>query len=195
MWRQPIQRLRTVAVYFTVATQCETIVCPSIRICLNGYYCSDSTRVSPILGLFGAASFEATPRLLRSPAPRLLRLALKAVLRYRWDYWNDDLGSDYDAAFVFNIIHVTIARRTTGCSNVSVRLQTGWPNCRPQSVGEICSNACRKTGIGFVGLTYLTTLGAELHPYDDVREWLDTARFENVRRSPLLPSCLENKAW
>lgn len=42
-----------------------------------------------------------------------------------------------------------------------------------------------ETGIGFVGLTYLTTLGAEIHPYEEVADWLHSADFGNVKRSAI----------
>lgn len=37
--------------------------------------------------------------------------------------------------------------------------------------------------LGFEGLTYLSTLGAETHPYEKVAEWLRATGFESPTRS------------
>lgn len=37
-----------------------------------------------------------------------------------------------------------------------------------------------KSFLGFEGLTYLTTVGAKTHPYDDVTEWFRSTDYEDV---------------
>lgn len=102
------------------------------------------------------------------------------------DYWNDDLGSDYDVAFVFNIIHAHDSEENSRLfKRVSEALKPGGQIAVLDQLEGSARTPVGKAGIGFVGLTYLTTLGAELHSYDDVREWLDTAGFENMRRSSI----------
>lgn len=44
-----------------------------------------------------------------------------------------------------------------------------------------------RAGLRFVALTYLTTLGATVYPYDEVTSWLREAGFTDVDRQSVGP--------
>jgi hypothetical protein len=102
------------------------------------------------------------------------------------DYWTDNLGARYDLVLVFNIIH---AHGNVENERLFERIgETLEPGGRIAILDQLEGSArmpVGKTGIGFVGLTYLTTLGADIHPYEEVAEWLRSAGFENVSRSAI----------
>ncbi len=102
------------------------------------------------------------------------------------DYWSDDLGSGYDIALVFNVIHAhddAENRRLLGRVGEALR-----PGGRIVILDQLEGSARMPVGksfLGFEGLTYLSTLGAKTHPYEDVVEWLRSDGFENVTRSTI----------
>jgi SAM-dependent methyltransferase len=102
------------------------------------------------------------------------------------DYWTDDLGSGYDIALVFNVIHAhddAENRRLLGRVREALR-----PGGRIAILDQLEGSARMPVGksfLGFGALTYLSTLGAKTHPYEDVDEWLRSTGFENVTRSPI----------
>ena len=102
------------------------------------------------------------------------------------DYWIDDLGTGYDVAFVFNIIHAHDDEENKRLfERIGAALEPGGRIAILDQVAGSARTPVGKTGIGFVGLTYLATLGAEIHPYEDVVEWLRSAGFENVSQSAI----------
>ena len=102
------------------------------------------------------------------------------------DYFSDDLGSDYDVALVFNVIHAHDAGENRGLfERVAETLVPGGRIAVLDQLEGSARMPVGKAGLGFVGLTYMTTLGAELHPYSEVTEWLQAAGFENVTRTAI----------
>ena len=102
------------------------------------------------------------------------------------DYWTDDLGMGYDVAFVFNIIHAHNEEENRRLfERVAEALDSGGRIAIFDQLKGSARTPVGKTGIGFVGLTYLTTLGAEIHPYEEVADWLHSAGFGNVKRSTI----------
>lgn len=96
------------------------------------------------LGPVRCCEFRGYSEALETARTELARLALKTVLRYGWRLLQRRSRIDYDAAFVFDIIHSTIARRTTGCSNVSVRLSNRVAKLPSSISWRDCSNAYRE---------------------------------------------------
>jgi SAM-dependent methyltransferase len=102
------------------------------------------------------------------------------------DYWTDDLGSGYDVALVFNVIHAhddAETRRLLARVRKALR-----PGGRIAILDQLEGSTRMPVGrsfLGFEGLTYLSTLGAKTHPYEDVAEWLRSTGFEAVTRSPI----------
>ena len=102
------------------------------------------------------------------------------------DYWTDDLGTGYDVALVFNVVHAhddaanrRLLRRVAGA------LKPGGTVAVLDQFAGSARTPVGRTGLGFIGLTYLATLGAETHPHEAVAEWLRAAGFEDVRRTPI----------
>jgi SAM-dependent methyltransferase len=102
------------------------------------------------------------------------------------DYWTDHLGEDYDLALVFNVVH---AHDATANRRLFGRVADALRPCGRVAVLDQLAGSARtpvgRSGLGFVGLTYLATLGARTHPYADVAEWLRDAGFEDVTRTPI----------
>ncbi|WP_396612157.1 SAM-dependent methyltransferase [Haloferax sp. S1W] len=102
------------------------------------------------------------------------------------DYWEDDFGGEYDVALVFNVIHAHSAEENRRLfERVGTALR---PGGRIAVLDQLTGSArmpVGKTGHGFVGLTYLVTLDAKIHPFEDVSEWLRDAGFEDVNRTAI----------
>lgn len=102
------------------------------------------------------------------------------------NYWTDDLGTGYDVALVFNIIHARDGEENRRLfERVGEALEPGGRIAILDQLAGSARMPVGKAGLGFVGLTYLSTLGAEIHPYEEVAEWLRTAGFVNVHRSAI----------
>lgn len=102
------------------------------------------------------------------------------------DYWTDDLGTGYDLALVFNVVHAHDAEENRRLfERVGEALDPGGRIAVLDQLAGSARTPVGRTGIGFVGLTYLTTLRAKVHPYEDVAEWLRSAGFEQLRRSAI----------
>lgn len=113
------------------------------------------------------------------------------------DYESDDLGevaggppddaASYDAALLFNVVHAH-----DGPENVALfeRIQEALvPGGRlfvlDQLAGTGRTTMARAT-VGFVGLTYLVTLGQRAHDAADVSKWLEAAGFDDADRRSFL---------
>lgn len=102
------------------------------------------------------------------------------------DYLSDDLGADYDLALVFNVLHAhdaATARALLGRVAAALR-----PGGRVAVLDQFAGTARTPLGrsvLGFVDVTYLTTLGATTHPTDALTDWLHEVGFTDVRRSPV----------
>ena len=97
------------------------------------------------------------------------------------DYRDDDLGSGYDLALVFNVVHahdpagnVALFERVRDALAPGGRVAVldQWEGSARTPVGE--------AGLRFVALTYLATLGASVYPRDEVAGWLREAGFTDV---------------
>ncbi len=104
------------------------------------------------------------------------------------DYRTDDLGDGYDLALVFNVVHAhEPAENVALFERVGDALARGgrvavldqWEGSGRTPVG--------RTGLRFVALTYLATLGATVYDTEDVTAWLEAAGFSNVRRQSVGP--------
>ncbi|WP_411964338.1 methyltransferase [Haloferax sp. YSMS24] len=104
------------------------------------------------------------------------------------DYRTDDLGDGYDIALLFNVVHAHDAATNIALfERVASALAPGgrlvvldqWEGSGRTPVG--------RTGLEFVGLTYLTTLGATVYSHEEVESWLQTAGFSDVQRKRVGP--------
>lgn len=104
------------------------------------------------------------------------------------DYFTDDLGSGYDAALVFNVVHAhDPAENTALFERVADALDTGGRIFVLDQWEDSGRTPVSRTALRFVGLTYLTTLGATVYDYEAVQEWLEEAGFVDVRRRSVGP--------
>ena len=102
------------------------------------------------------------------------------------DYWTDDLGSGYDVALVFNVIHAHDGDENRRLfERVGEAVSPGGVIAVLDQLSGSGRTPVGRAGIGFVGLTYHATLGAELHPYEDVAGWLRSAGFDDVGRTSI----------
>jgi 2-polyprenyl-3-methyl-5-hydroxy-6-metoxy-1,4-benzoquinol methylase len=99
------------------------------------------------------------------------------------DFLVDDLGSGYDAALVFNIIHglpteinKELLRRLAGSLNPGGMLVI-FDQFTGGEFGPV-----QRVSNRFWGLAYLTLLGGNVYPAEVVRGWLRQSGFEDVRR-------------
>lgn len=104
------------------------------------------------------------------------------------DFWTDDLGEGYDLALLFNVVHAHgPAENTALLERVADALAPGgrvvvldqWEGRGRTPVG--------RTGLRFVALTYLTTLGATVYTHEDVSSWLRAAGFTSIQRHSVGP--------
>ncbi|WP_089821030.1 methyltransferase [Halogranum amylolyticum] len=103
------------------------------------------------------------------------------------DYTTDSLGEGYDAALLFNVVHahdgpesVALFERVREALAPDGRLYV-----LDQFDGTARTALSRAT-VGFVGLTYLVTLGQRAHDVSDVSTWLAEAGFEVQDRRSFL---------
>ena len=110
------------------------------------------------------------------------------VATERGDYHADDLGEGYDLALLFNVVHAQDAAGNTALfERVRESLAPGgrivvldqWAGSARGPVG--------KAYLRFIALTYLTTLDADIYPYESVKRWLEDAGFEGVRKTGVGP--------
>ncbi|EJN59389.1 methyltransferase [Halogranum rubrum] len=95
------------------------------------------------------------------------------------DYTVDSLGENYDVALLFNVVHAH-----DGPENVALfeRIRDALtPDGRLYVLDQFdgtARTALSRATVGFVGLTYLVTLGQRAHDVTDVAAWLTEAGFE-----------------
>ena len=160
----------------------------------------DASRLLDVGGGHGLYSIELCrrhPRLsgVVFDSPEALAVAREEIedagvedrLRTRGgDYSTDDFGGAYDVALVFNVTHAHDAAETQHLfERVFDTLDPGGRIVVLDQFQGSASTPVGETALQFVGLTYLTTLGATIHPYDDVAEWLRDIGFEDLNRTSI----------
>lgn len=104
------------------------------------------------------------------------------------DYLTDDLGEGYDLALLFNVVHahdpdenVTLFKRVGDALAPGGRIVVldQWEGTGRTPIG--------RTGLRFVALTYLTTLGGSIYGRDGVSSWLQRAGFFDIRHQSVGP--------
>lgn len=104
------------------------------------------------------------------------------------DYTTDDLGTGYDLALVFNVIHAhDPAANVALFERVADALAPGgrvvvldqWANSGRSAVG--------RAALAFIALNYLVTLAGDVYSHEAVASWLREAGFSAVRRTSVGP--------
>lgn len=149
----------------------------------HGLYAIDLCRRHPGLG---ATVFDV-PAALEAVADEVAASDVgERVTLVGGDYTTDDLGSDYDVALLFNVVHAHDAAANQELfERVATALAPGGHIAVLDQLEGSARMPVGRSGLGFVGLTYLTTLGAETHPFEEVSAWLRAAGFEDVTRTAI----------
>jgi hypothetical protein len=145
-------------------------------------------------GLFAAALCAANPELEATVFDLAPALGITAETAAEYgvadrlgtragDYTEDDLGEGYGAALVFNVVHAGDGPTNTALlEEVCDALEPGGRVFVLDQFAGSGRGTLARAGIGFVNLTYLATLGASVHPADEVERWLREAGFRDVER-------------
>lgn len=100
------------------------------------------------------------------------------------DYRRDDLGAGYDLALLFNVVHAHDAAENVALfESVAHALEPGGRIAVLDQLVGSSPTPLGETGLRFVGLTYLVTLGASIHDFESVEGWLHAAGFRAVERT------------
>lgn len=104
------------------------------------------------------------------------------------DYHTDDLGEGYDLALLFNVIHAQDAADNTALFRrvADALAPRGQIIVLDQWSGSGRTPVSRAY-LRFIALTYLTTLDADIYPYEDVKSWLEEAGFTDVSSTSVGP--------
>ena len=100
------------------------------------------------------------------------------------DYFVDDLGSGYDLALVFNVVHGHDPgenRRLLG--RVHDALAPGGRVAVLDQFADEARTPAMRAMLAFVDLNYRLTIGAGVYEEREVSEWLADAGFVNARRA------------
>jgi len=99
------------------------------------------------------------------------------------DFWKDDLGSGYDAALLFNIIHAYSPEKNMELfGKVASALKPGSVVViLEQLAGKVPGPTARAIN-AILGLNYFHLLGGGIYAFDEIARWLTTAGFTNPRR-------------
>ncbi len=102
-------------------------------------------------------------------------------------FLTEELGSGYDVALVFNIIHgfkpdanIDLFQKTARALNPGgmIAIVEQLPDSAPlpimKTIGQLLS------------ASYFHVLGGQIYPYEDIADWLQTAGFKDVRRKNLI---------
>lgn len=104
------------------------------------------------------------------------------------DYETDDLGSGYDLALLFNVVHAHDPEANTAVfRRVADALAPGGRLVVLDQWAGTGRSPVSRAALRFVGLTYLATLGADVYSHEAVASWLRRAGFEDVRKTGVGP--------
>ncbi|WP_336021669.1 methyltransferase [Halobellus salinisoli] len=104
------------------------------------------------------------------------------------DYFDDDLGSSYDIALLFNVVHAhDPAENVALFERVADALAPGGRIAVLDQWEGSGRTPVASASLRFVALTYLTTLGASVYSHEEVSAWLEAAEFTDIRRRRVGP--------
>jgi SAM-dependent methyltransferase len=103
------------------------------------------------------------------------------------DFLRDELGSGYDVALVFNIVHGFSPEQNVALlRSVAAALNAGGVVVIAEQVAGKAPGPTAGAQARLLGLSYFHLLGGQIFRYDEIVGWLTIAGFTNVRRSNLL---------
>lgn len=105
------------------------------------------------------------------------------------DFLHDQLGSGYDVALLFNIMHGFLPEQNiTLLRNVAGALNAGGLVIIAEQVAGKAPGPTSAALARMLGLSYFHLLGGQIFTYDEIVRWLTVAGFTNPRRISLLKS-------
>jgi predicted O-methyltransferase YrrM len=116
------------------------------------------------------------------------------------DFWTDDLGSGYDVALLFNIIHMYLPDKNIELlKKVGGALNTGGAIVIMDQMATPASAPTAKAMAGLTGLNLFVNVNGQTYPPKDVAGWLRQAGLTNpreifLRKSPGIALVVGTKA-
>lgn len=103
------------------------------------------------------------------------------------DFWQDDLGSGFDAALLFNIIHANLPDQNTELLRKVARALNsgGRVVILDQLVGHV-RGATSRAFAALMGLTLFNLAGGQTYAFEEIAGWLAAAGFVYPRRIRLV---------
>lgn len=99
------------------------------------------------------------------------------------DFWRDDLGTGYDVALLFNIIHAYAPERNTELlRKVSGALKRGGLLVIMEQLASKVPGSTAKALARLQGLNYFNDLGGQIYAFDEIASWLMNVGFTNPRQ-------------
>ncbi len=109
------------------------------------------------------------------------------ILTHEGNFMTDDLGSGYDIAFLFNIIHgLSPDENVNLLQRVAKTLKPGGSVVIGEQLADAKGGSAVQAIIQIFGLTFFQLLDARIYPYRDVAAWLRTSGFIKLRRTNLV---------
>lgn len=103
------------------------------------------------------------------------------------NFITDDLGSGYDIAFLFNIIHgLSPDQNVKLLQKVSKALKPGGVVVIGDQLADAKGGSAVQAIIQIFGLTFFQLLDARVYQYSDVATWLKASSFTKQRRTNLV---------
>jgi predicted O-methyltransferase YrrM len=103
------------------------------------------------------------------------------------DFLQDDLGSGYDVALLFNIVHGLSADQNRDLVHkVVAALSSGGLIVVAEQVAGKAPGRAAKASAAMLGLSYFHLLGGQIYTYDEIAGWLTDAGVSGLRRINLL---------
>jgi cyclopropane fatty-acyl-phospholipid synthase-like methyltransferase len=98
------------------------------------------------------------------------------------DFWTDELGSGYDVALLFNIIHMYLPDKNIDLiQKVGGALNPGGVIVIMDQMALPASGPTAKATAGLIGLDLFVEVNGQTYPPQDVADWLRQAGLTNPR--------------
>ncbi len=109
------------------------------------------------------------------------------IVTQEGNFMTDDLGSGYDIAFLFNIIHgLSPEQNIDLLQKVSKAFKSGGSVVIGDQLADAKGGSAVQAIIQIFGLTFFHLLDARVYSYSDVVTWLRASGFSKVRRTNLV---------
>ena len=107
------------------------------------------------------------------------------------DFWVDDLGSGYDGALLFNLIHNYLPDKNIELLNkVSKALNPGATIAFFDQLNDMATSPALKAIVRFFALTYWVTVGGHTYSSNDIADWLAKTGFTKPKRVRFVPGLI-----